>query len=92
LISRGLKNDVPGIPKVNFNIVDVRDVALAHVIPLEKIEETKGKRYILYADNGSFWMEDYMTILREEFSPYGYKIPSMRVPNWVFSIVCLWDK
>ena len=43
LVSRALKNEIPGIPKLNFGYVDVRDVAEAHVKALT-IEESNGKR------------------------------------------------
>jgi len=65
LIVRVLKDEVPGIPKISFGFVDVRDVALAHVIALEKENETDGKRYILFEN--SYWMEDTISILRDEF-------------------------
>jgi len=79
VIKRIIMNDIPGIPKVSFPIVDVRDVALAHVNALERLEETNGKRYIMVAS--THWMMDACNILRQEFEPQGYKIPSMSVPK-----------
>lgn len=41
-----LNNKTPAVPDVNFAVVDVRDVAAAHVAAMEK-SEAAGNRYIL---------------------------------------------
>lgn len=45
-MKRMLTNDMPGIPDVVFPCVDVRDVAAAHILAIEK-PNTDGKRYVL---------------------------------------------
>lgn len=35
------------LPKLSFGFLDVRDVALGHVLALEKPEVSRGRRYIL---------------------------------------------
>ena len=50
----------------NVAVVDVRDVAKAHIECVEKIEETRNKRYIV--SNNTFNSKDVLNILREEFS------------------------
>jgi len=44
-----MKNKFPAIPKVSLPIVDVRDVAFAHVAALdpERLAITNAKRYII---------------------------------------------
>ncbi|EAS07176.1 cinnamoyl-CoA reductase (macronuclear) [Tetrahymena thermophila SB210] len=76
-----MKNELPGIPKVSFATIDVRDCALAHVIPLDedKFELTNGKRYLL--TEGTYWMYDLIQILKEEFQQYKYKFPSFTVES-----------
>ena len=56
MVTKILKNDMAGIPKVSFGIVDVRDVALAHVRAIEtkNLEITNGKRYLLVEH--SYWL------------------------------------
>ena len=85
-----MKNDLAGIPKVSFPFVDVRDVALAHVIAIEKEDLTDGKRYVL--SENTYWFEDVINILRDEFGKYGYKMPSFNVGSCIFSIVSIFDK
>ncbi|KAL4477995.1 hypothetical protein ABPG72_013403 [Tetrahymena utriculariae] len=74
-----MKNDLPGIPKVSFATIDVRDCALTHFSPLdqEKLELTNGKRYLL--TEGTYWMYDLIQILKEEFTQKKYKFPSFTV-------------
>ena len=62
----------PRIPKVGINTVDVRDVAAAHVIAIEK--GRSGERYILTNQFEATFMVDMCKILNEEFSKYKYKI------------------
>ncbi|KAL4477994.1 hypothetical protein ABPG72_013402 [Tetrahymena utriculariae] len=80
-ILKAMKNELPGIPKVSFATIDVRDCALAHVIPLDedKLELTNGKRYLL--TEGTYWMYDLIQILKEEFSQYKYKFASFTVES-----------
>lgn len=50
-----LMNLLPGMPKVQFPIVDVRDVALAHLNAV-KFENVKNSRYMLVGD--SLWFRE----------------------------------
>ncbi|EDK31897.1 NAD-dependent epimerase/dehydratase family protein (macronuclear) [Tetrahymena thermophila SB210] len=80
-VVRVMKNDLPGIPKISLQTVDVRDVALAHVVCLDqdKLEITNAKRYLLV--EGSYWMADMVQVLKEEFKRFGYKFPSFKVES-----------
>lgn len=46
IIKRLLIGDIPGSFNINFCLVDVRDVAQAHIVAMEK-PECNGSRYIL---------------------------------------------
>jgi dihydroflavonol-4-reductase len=67
LVVKVLSGNMPGIPRVSIGIVDVRDVALAHVRCIERefFQISNGKRYILV--EGSYWMEEMLRMLRDEF-------------------------
>lgn len=87
-----MKDEMPGIPKISLGLVDVRDVALAHVLALDqsKLAITNGKRYLLV--EGTYWLEDILGIFKEEFSKYGYKFPSFTVTtSFVLAIAGLFD-
>ncbi|GFN91263.1 NADPH-dependent aldehyde reductase ari1-like isoform x2 [Plakobranchus ocellatus] len=73
-----MNGDVPMLPKFYFPLVDVRDVADAHVRCLE-VEEAAGKRFILYAEN--IFYPELGRWLSEEFKSQGYKVSTRQMPN-----------
>lgn len=78
-----------GIPRVQFCMVDVRDVAECHIKALFS-PISNGKRYVCSAE--SMWMKEIGAALRGEFEKYGYKIPSMTVGKFLMSIAGIFDK
>ena len=66
------------LPDLSFPIVDVRDVAAAHIAAVEK-SEAAGNRHIL--TNRTAHMTKFAKILRDEFQPQGYTIPSEELPK-----------
>jgi nucleoside-diphosphate-sugar epimerase len=79
---------IPAIPRINFGIVDVRDVAEAHLQAILK-PEANGKRFLLVGGNA--WMEDVCRWLREKWGQQ-LPIPSRNAPKFVMQIIGLWDK
>lgn len=62
----------------NFHtaLVSAHDTALAHIRALEKINTTRGKRYIV--SENTYYITEILDLLKIEFSQYGYcffKIP-----------------
>lgn len=76
----------PLAPALSFGIVDVRDVALAHVRALEV--EAPSARYVCSAE--SMWMMDLVQALKPQFSQYG--LPKGRMPGFFMYGVALFDK
>lgn len=66
-----MTGELPGVPKIQLPIVDIRDVALGHWLALTK-DIPNGSRISLYQE--SSWLENVISIINEEFKPYGYKI------------------
>ena len=73
-----LTKKVPMLANIGVPIIDVRDVAAAHIAAME-IPEAAGKRYILYGK--SLWMREMADIIRREFEPQGYSIPTAVAPK-----------
>lgn len=71
-----------GMPDLYFGVVDVRDVAKAHILALENTE-LKG-RFI--CSNKSLTMLEMSNILRQEFGKE-YKIGSKVLPKFLFYIL-----
>ncbi|MDJ0919770.1 MAG: NAD-dependent epimerase/dehydratase family protein [Henriciella sp.] len=77
LVQQPMQGKLPAYPKLTFGIVDVRDVARAHVQAME-VPEAAGERFILgekvlsYAQIGD--------ILREAYPDR--KLPKGQLPSW----------
>ncbi|GMR39090.1 hypothetical protein PMAYCL1PPCAC_09285, partial [Pristionchus mayeri] len=71
-------------PKASFSLVDVRDVAEAHVRALER-SDTDGER-ILVTASPSAWFADIARWLKKGFARYGYGITTWECPNWVLKL------
>ena len=78
----------PGTPKVKFPIVDVRDVALAHLRALE-IEEAKNQRIILCSKG--VWFCEIASALKSEFGKF-YNIKDQELKYCTVKIASLFDK
>lgn len=76
----------PMVPKLAFNLVDVRDVALAHVRAFQR-EEAEG-RFII--SNRRNILPELSAMLREDFP--NKKVPRFSMPNPLMYVVALFDK
>ena len=85
---RLLLRQVPAVPKLNFPIIDVRDLAAGHVAALTS-DKAAGNRHIMCSEN--LWFGEIAKIYAEEFKPQGYRIPTMVAPNWIIRIMGLTD-
>ena len=81
LLKSILTGEIPGCLDVNPSVVDVRDVAQAHIVAMEK-PECRGKRYILVSESNVPFRTIYQ-IINKEFSPQGYKANMMKIPKFV---------
>ena len=78
ICDRLLNKKMPALPDLSFPIVDVRDVAATHIAAMEK-SEAAGNRHIL--TNRTIHITEFAKILRDEFQPQGYTIPSEELPK-----------
>lgn len=64
IIAQFMNGKMNTCPKISFPMVDVREVAQAHLMGI-KVEEARNKRYILSAE--SLWFKDMGAILKEKY-------------------------
>ncbi|MBS0361504.1 MAG: NAD-dependent epimerase/dehydratase family protein [Proteobacteria bacterium] len=90
VVERLLNGRVPGLPRLGFNVVDVRDVAELHVRAMID-ENSAGERYIAAANYA--WMADLAELLRARVTgPQKAKIPTRKMPDFVIRLAGLFDK
>jgi nucleoside-diphosphate-sugar epimerase len=89
LIQRLMKGAVPGLPKLRFGIVDVRDVADLHLRAMTS-PAAKGERFI--AVGGDFKsILDIALILKERMGSAARRVPTRQLPDWLVRLAALWD-
>ena len=89
LVKRLLDGAMPGIPRVAFGIVDVRDVADLHVRAMTA-PAAAGERYL--AVSGEFMtVEEIAAVLRERMGADAKKVPTRMLPNWLVRLVARFD-
>jgi nucleoside-diphosphate-sugar epimerase len=87
VIERMLKG-MPGVPRLGFSFVDVRDVADLQIAAMAA-PQAGGERFI--ATTEFLWMSDVAKILRDELGPEAEKVPTRTVPNLLVRAMALFD-
>ena len=86
LVRKLLTGEIPALPDAGFGIVDVRDVALAHVRALDApVEAMRGERFAV--SDRFLWMQDVAAILRERVPDLAGKVPTRRLPSFVVRLL-----
>lgn len=88
VISRLMTGKMPGIPNLGFTVVDVRDVAAAHILAMTS-DKAAGERFITAA--GWMWMADLAAVLKAGLGAKAAKVPTRRAPNALLRIAALFD-
>lgn len=84
LVTACLDGSVPAVPPLAFGVVDVRDIARAHVEAMVR-PEAAGERFLMSADE--LWFKDVAAILRQAYPDR--KIPASQMPVWLAKIFAL---
>ncbi|XP_072022592.1 uncharacterized protein [Amphiura filiformis] len=89
MVRKILTRDPPANIRINIGVVDVRDVARAHINAMTE-SGAVGRRHILV--NRSLWMSDMAEILKAEFQQHGYNVSTMNLPGFLVKVVAVFDK
>ena len=89
VVQRLLSGKVPGLPRLGFNIVDVRDVADLHIRAMTD-PAAAGQRFIAAGDFA--WMAEIAALLRARLGPEAAKVPTARAPDILLRLVSLFDQ
>lgn len=85
MVVKMLDGSSPAIPRIGFDVVDVRSVADLHIRAMES-PVAAGERFI--GSEGFLWLHEIADILRERYPQR--KIPRRIMPDWLvrmFSVV-----
>jgi dihydroflavonol-4-reductase len=83
-----LLGGTPGVPRLGFSLVDVRDVADLEIKAMTA-PEAGGERFI--AATQFLWMAEIGEILRERLGRAASKVPTRKVPNLLVRGMALFD-
>ncbi len=75
-----IEGTMPALPRQRFGIVDVRDVADAHISAMAT-PAAAGKRYLLLADGPTITWLGLAQILREHLGPAGERVTANEAPG-----------
>lgn len=88
LVEMMLKGRYPAVPRIQFAVVDVRDVAAAHRLTIER--GRANGRYIAASD--SIWIREMSAILRNDLGEKARKVPHRQLPDFVVRVAALFDR
>lgn len=89
VVWRLLAGKLPGIPKLGFPLVDVRDVVDLHIRAMT-MPEARGERFI--ASTQFLWMSEIAAILRKGLGAGAAKVPARGVPSFVVRLMSIFDR
>jgi nucleoside-diphosphate-sugar epimerase len=89
VVERLMTGRVPGVPRLGWNIVDVRDVADLHLRAMTA-PEAAGQRFI--AAGSWAWMADVAMLLRAKLGAEAARVPTRQVPDFLLRLVGLFDR
>jgi dihydroflavonol-4-reductase len=87
MIERLMKG-MPGVPRLGFALVDVRDVADLEIRAMTA-PEAGGERFI--ATTEYMWMAEMAEVLRRRLGERASKVPTRRVPDLLVRAMALFD-
>lgn len=89
LVQRLMNGAVPGIPRLHFGVVDVRDVADLHLRAMTD-PAAKGERFL--AVSGDFMsIQEIAMVLRRRLGKTARRVPRFQLPNFAVRLAALLD-
>jgi nucleoside-diphosphate-sugar epimerase len=84
-----LTGEIPGYPDFWFPIVDVRDVAIAHVLAMTT-PAAAGQRFIIGSGSG-LTMKEIGTLLKQRLGDKAKRVPSRSIPSFALRIGAMFN-
>ena len=88
VVTKLLDGALPGCPRFGFPLVDVRDIAAAHLAAMTA-PGMAGERFLCA---GKFmWMRDIADVLKARLGDKAKRVPSRNLPDWLVRLTALFD-
>ncbi len=88
LVQSLMKGRYPATPNFSVPVVDVRDVAAAHVLAMT-VPQAAGERFIV--GGKALSVKDVANVLKRDFPAYAKKLPKFVLPNWLAGLASRFD-
>lgn len=89
LVQKLMDGAMPGLPRLYFGVVDVRDVADLHLRAMTH-PAAKGERFLAVA--GDFMsVQEIARVLKDRMGQYARRVPLRVLPNWMVRLAALKD-
>jgi nucleoside-diphosphate-sugar epimerase len=88
IVKKLMTREFPACPDLHFAMVDVRDVAAAHLAAMTA-PEAAGERFLCAL--GDFSMRDVARVLAAHYGPRGYRIPTAPLPGFLLRVLAIFD-
>ncbi|EJL87516.1 nucleoside-diphosphate-sugar epimerase [Herbaspirillum sp. CF444] len=90
IIRRMMDGEMPGLPRITFSIVDVRDVAQLHLLAMTDPAAT-GQRFLAVAGE-SIPLQEVARMLKARMGKAAARVPTRLLPNWLLRVLALLDR
>jgi nucleoside-diphosphate-sugar epimerase len=89
IVQKMLDGSMPGVPRMSFGVVDVRDVADLHLRAMTHAD-ANGERFLAVA--GDFmWLIEIALALKERMGEKAKRVPTRELPNWLVRLARFYD-
>ncbi len=88
VVKKLLDGALPGLPRLGFAVVDVRDVADLHIRAMTA-PNMNGERFI--AAGRFMWMRDVADVLKIRLGDQAKRVPTRGLPDWLLRIAARFD-
>jgi nucleoside-diphosphate-sugar epimerase len=90
IVQNSLNGHMPGYPNMFVPIVDVRDVAAAHVAAMTAASAA-GQRFLVATGEPATAMKEIGAILRRDLGEQASKVPTRSIPDFVVRLTALFQ-
>jgi nucleoside-diphosphate-sugar epimerase len=88
VIGKMLRGEMPGLPRIALEVVDVRDLVDAHLRAMTT-QAAAGERFL--ATGEFIWLSDVAKTLREHIGDAANKVPTRIIPDFIVRLLAIFN-